>query len=113
MKDCIFCKIANKEIVTVFLYEDDQIMAFRDVDPQAPLHFLIIPKRHIESAAALTQADGDMLAKVFEVAAQIVKQEGHTDGYRVVTNTGPFGGQSVPHLHFHVLAGRQMGWPPG
>lgn len=113
MEDCIFCKIANKEIVTNFLYEDDEVVAFPDASPQAPLHLLIIPKAHIGSAAELTQGDGAMLGKVFQLAAQLVQQQGYTEGYRVVTNVGAQGGQSVPHLHFHVLAGRQMGWPPG
>ena len=113
MKDCLFCAIAKGEIETLFLYEDDDIVAFKDISPQAPLHLLIVPKEHIESAAQLGQSHGAMLARIFEVAARLVADAGYGEGYRVVTNIGKHGAQSVPHLHFHVLAGRQMGWPPG
>ena len=113
MQDCLFCKIAKGDIPSEILYEDDLITAFKDVDPKAPFHALIIPKHHVESAAQLTEDEGTLLGRVFATAARLVKQAGYTNGYRVVTNVGPDGGQSVQHLHFHVLAGRQLGWPPG
>ena len=113
MKDCLFCRIAKGEIPTIFLYEDDELMAFRDIDPQAPLHLLVVPKAHIASAAQLTEDEGAMLGRAYALAARLVAQAGYTNGYRVVTNIGEEGGQSVPHLHFHVLAGRNFGWPPG
>lgn len=113
MADCLFCKIAKKEISTDFLYEDDELIAFRDIDPQAPFHILIVPKAHIHSAVQLTEDEGCMLGRAFALAAHLCAAAGHRDGYRVVTNVGEKGGQSVPHLHFHVLAGRQLGWPPG
>ena len=114
MEDCLFCKIIKGEIPSTKLYEDEDILAFADIDPQAPLHFLIVPKRHIGSAAQLTAGDGPLLAHIFSTAASLAAQQGHAaDGYRVVTNVGKNGGQSVGHLHFHVLAGRQLSWPPG
>ena len=113
MEDCLFCKIAAGDIPSTRIYEDEDVVAFRDIDPQAPLHVLLIPKRHIDSAAELTAADGALLGKIYEVAAQIVSREGYTHGYRVVTNIGRDGAQSVKHLHFHLLAGRMMAWPPG
>lgn len=113
MNDCLFCKMVAGEIPTNKLYEDDQVLAFHDIDPQAPLHFLVIPKRHIPSPAALTEADAALVGHVFAVIAQVAAQQGLENGYRVVTNCGADGGQSVGHLHFHVLAGRPLAWPPG
>lgn len=113
MNDCLFCKMVAGEIPTNKLYEDDQVLAFHDIDPQAPLHFLVIPKRHIPSPAALTEADAALVGHVFAVIAQIAAQQGLENGYRVVTNCGADGGQSVGHLHFHVLARRPLAWPPG
>lgn len=114
MTDCLFCKIAAGQIPSNKLYEDDTILAFYDIDPQAPVHFLIIPKRHIASAAALTEADAALLGHIYAVAAQLCTKLGVAQsGYRVVSNVGEDGGQSVPHLHFHVLAGRSLAWPPG
>lgn len=113
MADCLFCNIAQGKLGTIFLYEDDDIVIFNDIDPQAPLHLLVVPKRHIDDAAQLTAADGPLLGKAFEQAARLVKEAGYDEGYRVVTNVGRHGQQSVNHLHFHVLAGRQMSWPPG
>ena len=100
MDDCLFCKIAAGQIPSNKLYEDDTLLAFYDIDPQAPVHFLVIPKQHIESAAKLTEADAALLGV-------------DESGYRVVTNVGADGGQSVKHLHFHVLAKRSLAWPPG
>lgn len=113
MEDCLFCKIAAGEIPSKKLYEDDQLVAFCDIEPQAPVHFLVIPKKHIPSAACLTEADAPLLGHVYAVIAKLTAQLGCEGGYRVVSNVGPDGGQSVPHLHFHVLAKRSLAWPPG
>lgn len=113
MEDCLFCKIAAGQIPSNKLFEDEQILAFYDIDPQAPVHFLVIPKQHISSAAALTEQHGILLAHIYTVIARLCKELGCEKGYRVVTNVGPDGGQSVPHLHFHVLAKRSLAWPPG
>ena len=111
--DCLFCKIGAGEIPSNKLYEDDDILAFHDIDPQAPVHFLVIPKKHIDSAAALTEQDGALLAHIYAVIAKLCAELGCENGYRVVTNVGEDGGQSVKHLHFHVLAKRSLAWPPG
>ena len=113
MPDCIFCKIANKDIPSTVLYEDEDLLAFRDVDPKAPTHFLVIPKKHIPSAHELGKQDASIAAKIFTVIPKIADELGIENGYRIVTNIGPDGGQAVPHLHFHVLAGRPLSWPPG
>ena len=114
MEDCLFCKIAAGQIPSNKQYEDETLLAFYDIDPQAPVHFLVIPKRHIASAAALTKEDAALLGHVFAVIAAQCKKFGIAEnGYRVVTNVGRDGGQSVGHLHFHVLAGRSLAWPPG
>ncbi|MGD9560327.1 MAG: HIT domain-containing protein [Oscillospiraceae bacterium] len=97
----------------MILFEDDDVVAFRDIDPKAPFHVLIVPKAHIASAGQLTQDEGPLLGKVFSLAASLVAADGYTNGYRVVTNVGEDGGQSIGHLHFHVLAGRPLAWPPG
>ena len=112
--DCLFCKIAAGEIPSNKLYEDDTLLAFYDIDPQAPLHFLVIPKRHIDSAAKLTEEDAPLLGQIYAVSARLCRELGVDEsGYRVVTNVGADGGQSVKHLHFHVLAKRGLAWPPG
>ena len=111
--DCLFCKIAQGQIPSNKLFEDDKILAFYDIDPQAPVHFLVIPKQHVDSAAALTEQAGELLAHVFATIARLCKKLGCENGYRVVTNVGEDGGQSVKHLHFHVLAKRSLAWPPG
>ena len=111
--DCIFCKIAAGEIPSQKAYEDDQVLAFYDLDPQAPVHVLIIPKQHIVSAAAVTPENSAVLAHIFEVAAKLAAELGLNDGFRVVTNSGMAAGQTVPHLHFHLLGGRDFTWPPG
>lgn len=112
MADCIFCKIANGEIPTNKIYEDETVLAFHDLDPQAPTHFLVIPKAHIASAAELTADNSAVVAHIFEVIAKLAKELGLTNGYRIVNNCGADGGQTVQHLHFHVLGGKAMGWPP-
>lgn len=112
MSDCLFCKIAAGEIPSQKVYEDDQVFAFYDIDPQAPTHFLVIPKAHIPSCGAITAENSALVAHAFEIISQVTKNLGMTD-FRVVSNCGETAGQSVPHLHFHVLAGRDMTWPPG
>jgi histidine triad (HIT) family protein len=112
--DCIFCKIAAKEIPADIVYSSDAVVAFRDTNPKAPTHILVIPKEHLESAAVLQDGHGDLLAEMLQTAAHLAKAEGiESSGWRLVTNVGPDAGQSVPHLHFHLLGGRGMGWPPG
>jgi histidine triad (HIT) family protein len=112
--DCLFCRIAALEIPADIVYEDDQVIAFRDIAPKAPTHLLIIPREHITSAASLNDANGPMLGHLFGVAAQLARDEGVAkSGYRMTTNSGAGAGQSVMHLHFHLMGGRQMGWPPG
>ena len=114
MNDCIFCKIAGGEIPSNKVYEDEWVVAFFDLDPQAPRHVLIVPKTHIASVESLTAADNTTLCRMFEAARQLAAQFGVAEtGYRLVINTGRDGGQSVAHLHMHFLAGRAFGWPPG
>ena len=111
--DCLFCKIAAGEIPSKKLYEDDDLLAFYDIDPQAPVHFLVIPKQHIASAADLCEENAGIVAKVYCCIAKLAKELDLKDGFRVVTNCGTDGGQTVGHLHFHVLARRNLAWPPG
>lgn len=112
--DCLFCKIIAGEIPSTKVYEDDLCYAFRDIAPQAPTHILVIPKEHITSVSAVTPENSAYVARIFEVIAKIAEDEGIAkDGYRVVSNIGERGQQTVPHLHFHVLGGRDMTWPPG
>ncbi|MBQ1889093.1 histidine triad nucleotide-binding protein [Selenomonas caprae] len=115
MADCIFCKIAQKEIPSSLVYEDEQVVAFKDLEPQAPVHVLVIPKKHVESVLALTAEDKAMVSHILvDVVPQLARELGVDEkGFRVVTNTGAEGGQSVKHLHFHLLGGRSMQWPPG
>lgn len=108
MDECLFCKIAAGEIPANKLYEDEQVLAFYDIHPQAKVHFLVIPKRHISSAAALTEEDAALLGHIFAVIAQLARQIGLENGYRVISNVGPDAGQTVPHLHFHVLGGEVL-----
>ena len=112
MSDCLFCKIAAGEIPSNKVYEDDWIYAFHDIDPQAPTHFLIVPRSHIPSCGNITAENSAIVAHIFEKIAVITKEMGISD-FRVVSNCGRAAGQSVDHLHFHVLAGRDMTWPPG
>jgi histidine triad (HIT) family protein len=110
---CLFCKIIAGEIPSKKVFEDDGTYAFRDIGPQAPTHILIVPRKHIGSLAEATEDDRDMLGHLHRVAAQIAKSEGLTQGFRTVINTGADGGQTVDHLHVHLLGGRSMTWPPG
>ncbi|MHB9025823.1 MAG: histidine triad nucleotide-binding protein [Armatimonadota bacterium] len=113
-QDCLFCRIADLEIPTQLLYQDHLLVAFRDINPQAPTHILIVPKKHIPNMLHLTDGDAEMLGKVFEVAADLARKDGVAeDGFRLVVNTGLAAGQSVEHIHFHLLGGREMAWPPG
>lgn len=114
MSDCIFCKIASGQIPTNYIYEDDKVVAFSDIEPQAPTHILIIPKEHIPSAMELTEGNAEIVSRIFLVAGKIAKEKGFDkDGFRLVNNCGRDGGQTVGHLHFHLLAGRYLQWPPG
>ena len=112
MSDCLFCKIIAGDIPSNKVYEDEQCFAFYDIAPQAPTHFLVIPKAHISSVAAVTAENSAVVAHIFEVIAKVTKELG-VESYRVVSNIGEQAGQSVFHLHFHVLGGRDMTWPPG
>ncbi len=114
MSDCIFCKIANGEIPTNLVYEDELVAAFNDLNPVAPVHILIVPKDHIASALELDSSNSDVVARIFQVAGKIARDKGFAeDGFRLVNNCGKDGGQTVGHLHFHLLAGRYLEWPPG
>lgn len=112
--DCIFCKIASGEIPVQKIYEDEDIIAFNDINPEAPMHLLIIPKEHISSLQMVDVPNAGIIAKIFCVIPSLTKKLGIDEsGYRVVTNCGEQGGQTVMHLHFHLLGGRNLGWPPG
>lgn len=110
--ECLFCRLAADEIPSDRVYEDDVVIVFRDVNPRAPTHLLAIPRRHLASADDLTDTDGDLLAALFAALRGAASDAG-LGGYRIVTNVGPESGQSVFHLHFHLLGGRPMAWPPG
>ena len=112
MSDCLFCKIIAGEIPSSKVYEDDVCFAFNDIAPQAPTHFLVIPKEHIRSVSQISAENSAVVAHIFEVIAKLTNELG-LESYRVVSNIGEQAGQSVFHLHFHVLSGRDMTWPPG
>lgn len=111
--DCLFCKIVAGDIPCDKVYEDDKVLAFKDIDPKAPFHVLIIPKMHIKSAAEINGENSGVIAHIFEIAAKIAEEQNLEKGFRIVTNCGEEGGQTVSHLHFHMLAGRSLAWPPG
>jgi histidine triad (HIT) family protein len=112
--NCLFCRIVAGELPSTSVHEDDEVIAIRDIAPRAPTHILILPREHIPSATDLTAAEGPLLGRIFEVAATLARSEGIADrGYRVVTNVGTWGGQTVDHLHFHLMGGRSFTWPPG
>lgn len=113
MSDCIFCKIAAGEIPSTKVYEDEICVAFKDLEPQAPFHVLVIPKSHISSADEITAENSAVIAHIFEVIPGIAKEAGLTGGYRIVNNCGDDAGQTVKHLHFHVMGGREFTWPAG
>lgn len=107
--DCLFCKIAEGSIPSTKVYEDETVLAFKDINPMAPVHILVITKEHIaDSAADITAENSGAIAHVFEVIAKIAKEQGLANGFRVVTNSGEDGGQTVPHIHFHILGGRKL-----
>lgn len=112
--DCLFCKLVAGDIPATVFYEDDDVIAFEDIMPQAPVHFLVIPKRHIQTLNELDLEDAPLVGKLAVIASKIAKEKGVADnGYRVVMNCNPDGGQTVYHIHMHVLADRQLTWPPG
>lgn len=113
MPDCIFCKIADRQIGATPVYEDDECIAFHDLNPQAPVHVLVIPKEHTGKIGDYSDADEHIVAHVLLVACKVAKQLGVGEGFRLVTNNGASAGQSVFHWHVHLLGGRAMGWPPG
>ena len=108
MSDCLFCKIAAGQIPSTKVYEDELVYAFRDINPQAPTHILVIPKEHLPSVDAITAENSRLVAHIFQVIPQIAKAENLTNGYRVVSNCGPDAGQTVNHLHFHILGGKEL-----
>ena len=110
---CLFCRIVAGEIPSEKLHETETILAFRDIDPQAPTHVLLIPKTHVRDLTEVTDGHGDVLADLMQAAAHLAATEGLDDGWRLVANVGPAAGQSVLHLHFHLLGGRTLAWPPG
>ena len=111
---CLFCRIVAGEIPSTRVNEDDTVLAIRDIAPRSPTHILLMPKRHIASAADLTSLDAELLGGIYGMAAAIARSEGIAEaGYRVVTNVGTWGGQTVDHLHFHLMGGRPFAWPPG
>ncbi len=110
--DCIFCKIVKGEIPSSKVYEDELVLAFNDIEPQAPVHILIVPKEHIKSAAEINENNSGLIAHVFEVAAKIAKEK-NLDGFRIVNNCGDCAGQTVKHIHFHMMGGRDFAWPAG
>jgi histidine triad (HIT) family protein len=112
--DCLFCRIVRDEIPSRKVVEDDVVLAFHDIAPRSPTHILVIPKTHIGSADDLTDADGPLLGRMFATIARIARDAGmSSDGYRIVSNVGRWGGQTVDHLHFHLMGGRAFDWPPG
>jgi histidine triad (HIT) family protein len=111
--DCLFCRMASGEIPVAKLHDDELVFAIRDINPQAPTHILVLPTAHIASAAELGEGDADLLARLFTVAGELARADGLDGGWRLVSNVGDDGGQTVGHLHFHLLGGRRMTWPPG
>lgn len=114
MDNCVFCKIVKGEIPSNKVYEDDKILSFKDLNPEAPVHVLIIPKKHISSLSEVNDEDAEIIAHIFKTVPKLVKELGIDEGgYRIISNCGEDGGQSVPHVHFHLLGGRSLNWPPG
>ena len=113
MSDCLFCKIIAGEIPAETVYEDDDVLAFKDIAPQAPTHFLVIPKKHYYDLSEITEADDGLIGKMVRTGAELAKKEGLDNGYRVIFNNGPEGGQVVFHIHMHILGGRQLRGPLG
>ncbi len=112
-ESCIFCSIASGETKSDIVYQDELVAAFRDANPQAPTHILVVPNEHVESIAHIGNHHPSLVLRMMIVANRVAEQDGLANGYRIVTNVGPDAGQSVPHLHWHVLGGRKLTWPPG
>ena len=114
MSDCLFCAIADGKIKANLVYQDEAVLAFKDIAPKAPVHILIIPRKHIVSALDIEAGDRELIGRIFQVAGRLAREQGiAASGFRVVANSGADAGQSVFHLHYHLLGGRQMAWPPG
>ena len=113
MADCLFCKIVKGEIPSKKVYEDETVYVFEDIEPTAPIHYLVIPKEHISKLDGITEENSGVIAHIYEVISKLAKDMGLKDGFRVVSNCGAQAGQSVFHIHFHMLAGREFGWPAG
>ena len=113
MSDCLFCRIVAGEIPATIVHETDRVLAFRDIAPQAPVHVVVIPKEHWADVAVLAANDRDLAGELLDEVTQVAADEGLGDGFRIVFNTGPDGGQTVEHVHAHLLGGRGLGWPPG
>ena len=114
MSGCLFCAIVDGKVKANLVYQDDAVMAFKDIAPKAPVHILIIPRKHLESVSDIAEQDRALVGKIFQVVANLAREQGIAEsGYRVVVNSGADAGQSVFHLHYHLLGGRQMSWPPG
>ncbi len=113
MAGCLFCKIASKEIDATIVHETEDVLAFNDINPAAPTHVLVIPKRHVISVHELGPEDAELTGKLFDAVGRVASDAGIAEGYRVVSNVGDEAGQTIHHLHLHVLGGRQLGWPPG
>lgn len=114
MKDCLFCKIAALQVPSRIVYEDEHAVAFEDINPQAPVHILVVPKKHIPTALDIGDSDKDLVGHLFTVASRIARDRGIAeDGFRLIMNTNPDAGQTVYHIHLHLLGGRPMHWPPG
>ncbi len=114
MNECLFCAIVEGSVKAQIVYQDDQVLAFKDIAPKAPVHILIIPRKHLAGVSNVTDQDRAVIGRIFEIAAQLARQQRIADsGYRIVVNSGADAGQSVLHLHYHLLGGRRMSWPPG
>jgi len=114
MSDCLFCGIADGKIKANLVYQDETVLAFKDISPKAPVHILIIPRKHIVNVLDIDSSDGAVIGEIFQVAGRLAREQGIAEsGFRVVANSGADAGQSVFHLHYHLLGGRQMNWPPG
>ncbi|WP_018247796.1 histidine triad nucleotide-binding protein [Orenia marismortui] len=114
MEDCIFCKVVSGEIESNIIYEDDKVVAFEDINPQAPVHYLVIPKKHIPTLLEIKEEDQKLIGHIYRVISKLAKKEGIAeDGFRVVSNCNEAGGQTVYHIHYHLLGGRNLQWPPG
>ncbi len=110
MGDCLFCKIANKEIPSTIVYEDDEVIAFKDINPAAPVHILVIPKKHMDSIKDMKKEDEALIGRIYSIINKIAEEQGVSEsGYRVITNSGKDSGQEVMHLHFHLIAGKELG----